>query len=267
MKPYGRALLGQWDRVAGWGCVAVGAVLVLVGAVSVADAQNVLDQLSYLASSIAVGLFLLGVGAVLILTADSRDEWRKLDEISAALRAVEIDTAQAETATASGSTAPREITLPDTSAGGATAAGRNGGQSVALHSVAFPALALAGLGTLGGAGGVRESVSEASALRWMQLVAISLLVAVFTVARTHLRARQGLARRFHTLSLALAPAAAPAGGAATNTDTTAGTAVWVVAGSSLCHQAGCDLLRYSAAEPVPAAEAARRGLAPCQVCR
>ena len=86
MKHYWKWAVAQWDRVVGWTCVGTGAVLTLSGALSVSSAQDQLDQLSYLASGPAIGLFLLGVGAILILTADLRDEWRKLDEVVSLLR-------------------------------------------------------------------------------------------------------------------------------------------------------------------------------------
>ncbi len=65
MKRYWTWAVSQWDRVVGWACVGGGAVLALSGALSVSAGRRTLDQLSYLASGLAVGLFLLGVGAVL----------------------------------------------------------------------------------------------------------------------------------------------------------------------------------------------------------
>lgn len=250
MKPYGRWLIAQWDRVAGWSCVGIGAVLVTLGAVSVSDAQNVLDQMSYLASSVAVGLFLLGVGAVLILTADSRDEWRKLDEISAALGgriAPDMNGAAAEViVTGEGERQPRDSRQP-----------------MAFHSMVLPALMLAGAGTVGGAGGVRGAVTEASALRWMQLTVLSVLLALVASTAAHLGARNALGRRFTGLAGALA-SAVPATTAGASPDLSGlDASVYVVAGSSLYHQPGCDLLRYSHAE----ATTARDGREPCRVCR
>ena len=254
MKPYGRWLAAQWDRTAGWAAVAIGAVLVTLGAVSVSDAQNVLDQLSYLASSVAVGLFLLGVGAVLILTADSRDEWRKLDEISAALGA--------KSSTTDTNGAAGEITLP---AEAATQDG-NSRQPMAFHSMVLPGLVLAGAGTLAGAGGVRGAGTEPSALRWMQLTVLSVLLSLLAVTASHLRARRALGRRFTGLAGTLA-VAVPATTAPVSLSDPGGAMVYVVAGSSLYHRVGCDLLRYSAAAPITPAAAAQDGRGPCQVCR
>lgn len=260
MSSYTRWLRAQWDRSAGWGCVAVGAVLMLVGGKAVADAQNVLDQLSYLASAVAVGLFLLGLGAVLILTADSRDEWRKLDQIAAALQAG-APQAAAMPAAAGDAQAARPAVAPGCSGAVTPVEGQP-----ALYSAVLPVLGLAGLGTFGAGSGVRNSLDEASALRWMQVTVLSVLLALFVAAWAHLRNRQGMSRRFATLAGTLEPAlAGPASAAARGP--AAGDAVRVVAGSALYHQAGCDLLRYSPSEPVGLSEAARAGLSPCQVCR
>ena len=58
-------LRNQWDRAGAWLCVIAGAVALVVG---------------YFGVSMA-GLFLLGLGALLWVSADLRDEWRKLDAI------------------------------------------------------------------------------------------------------------------------------------------------------------------------------------------
>ena len=71
----------QWDRVAAWVCVAAGAVVLIVGWAGVSRYAYPADQLPYIISGGIGGLFLLGLGAMLWLSADLRDEWRKLDEI------------------------------------------------------------------------------------------------------------------------------------------------------------------------------------------
>lgn len=43
------------------------------------------QQIAYLASGAVLGIFLLGVGATLWLSADMKDEWRKLDALATAL--------------------------------------------------------------------------------------------------------------------------------------------------------------------------------------
>jgi hypothetical protein len=58
-----------------------------VGYIGVSGATLPTEQLPYLASAGLFGLFALGVAATLWLSADLRDEWRKLDDIHHELRA------------------------------------------------------------------------------------------------------------------------------------------------------------------------------------
>jgi hypothetical protein len=57
----------QWDRALAWVLVGAGAIALII-------------------SGGMGGIFLLGVGATLWLSADLRDEWRKLDRIEEALQ-------------------------------------------------------------------------------------------------------------------------------------------------------------------------------------
>jgi hypothetical protein len=77
----------QWDRVAGYACIAAGAVSMIVAAVQISRSPSILSQLSYIGSAALFGLFLGIVGVGLLVTADLHDEWRKLDRIEAAIRA------------------------------------------------------------------------------------------------------------------------------------------------------------------------------------
>ena len=74
-------LRNQWDRVGAWLCVVGGAVCLFVGYLGVSGTLETGKQLPYVVSGGMVGLFLLGLGALLWLSADLRDEWRKLDAI------------------------------------------------------------------------------------------------------------------------------------------------------------------------------------------
>jgi hypothetical protein len=74
-------LRNQWDRVGAWLCVIGGAVALLVGYLGVSGTLDTGEQLPYVVSGGMVGLFLLGLGAFLWVSADLRDEWRKLDAI------------------------------------------------------------------------------------------------------------------------------------------------------------------------------------------
>jgi len=71
----------QWDRIGAWLCVLGGAVSLIVGYFGVSGTLDTGEQLPYVVSGGMVGLFLLGLGALLWLSADLRDEWRKLDAI------------------------------------------------------------------------------------------------------------------------------------------------------------------------------------------
>lgn len=71
----------QWDRAGAWLCVIAGAIALLVGYLGVSGTLVTGEQLPYVVSGGLVGLFLLGLGALLWVSADLRDEWRKLDAI------------------------------------------------------------------------------------------------------------------------------------------------------------------------------------------
>ena len=71
----------HWDRVGGGVLIAVGGVFILVGWNRVGGEALTAQQIPYVISGGIGGLFLLGVGAMLWLSADLRDEWRKLDAI------------------------------------------------------------------------------------------------------------------------------------------------------------------------------------------
>lgn len=76
----------QVDRVGAVGCVLVGALVLLVGWIGVSSHAYPAEQLPYIASAGLGGLFLLGVGATLWLSADLLDEWHKLDHLEQELR-------------------------------------------------------------------------------------------------------------------------------------------------------------------------------------
>jgi len=76
----------QWDRAGGLALLALGALLVLSGWIGVSGTSDAAQQLSYLVSGGLGGLFCLGAGATLILSAHLEDEWRKLDDLTRAVR-------------------------------------------------------------------------------------------------------------------------------------------------------------------------------------
>ncbi|WP_019874816.1 hypothetical protein [Sporichthya polymorpha] len=76
----------QWDRAGAWGCVLAGAVTLFIGWLGVSETAYTAKQLPYIAGCGLGGMALIGVGAMLWLSADLRDEWRKLDRIEQAIR-------------------------------------------------------------------------------------------------------------------------------------------------------------------------------------
>ncbi|GAA0619462.1 hypothetical protein GCM10009547_22410 [Sporichthya brevicatena] len=77
----------QWDRALGAGAVLLGAILLIVGWFKISDTGFVSEQLPYLASAGLGGVFLLGFGGMMWLSADLRDQWRELRGIRTRLDA------------------------------------------------------------------------------------------------------------------------------------------------------------------------------------
>jgi hypothetical protein len=71
----------QWDRVGAWVLVALGGLSLILGWIGVSGTPYSFEQIPYVISGGLGGIFLLGVGAMLWISADLRDEWRKLDEL------------------------------------------------------------------------------------------------------------------------------------------------------------------------------------------
>jgi hypothetical protein len=77
----------QWDRAAAIALVVAGLISLTIGYFGVSGATLPTEQLPYLASEGLFGIFALGAAATLWLSADLRDEWRKLDDIHRDMRA------------------------------------------------------------------------------------------------------------------------------------------------------------------------------------
>lgn len=75
---YARA---QWDRTVAGTLFALGALALVVGWVGVSKEALTALQIPYIVSGGLGGIFFLGLGAVFWLSADLRDEWRKLDAL------------------------------------------------------------------------------------------------------------------------------------------------------------------------------------------
>ena len=72
----------QWDRVAAWVAIGLGALLLLLGWLGVSDTVYPAEQLPYVVSGGLGGVCLIGIGVMLWLSADLRDEWSELHEIA-----------------------------------------------------------------------------------------------------------------------------------------------------------------------------------------
>jgi hypothetical protein len=74
-----------WDRFAATLAIILGALALLLGYLGVRDTEYVAEQIPYIISGGLVGIFLLGVGATLWLSADLKDQWRALLDVRQAL--------------------------------------------------------------------------------------------------------------------------------------------------------------------------------------
>ena len=82
-----KVVQAQWDRTAAIVSTIAGAILLIVGWYHVSDTGFVSKQLPYIASEGLGGVFLLGMGGMLWLSADLRDQWRELRSLTRKLDA------------------------------------------------------------------------------------------------------------------------------------------------------------------------------------
>jgi hypothetical protein len=81
-----RQIRARWDRVAAWACALAGVITLLLGWLGVSETAFTAKQAAYVAGCGLGGVFLIGVGGMVWLSADLRSEWRRLDRIEAAIR-------------------------------------------------------------------------------------------------------------------------------------------------------------------------------------
>ncbi len=96
----------QADRVAAVALVVAGVVTLLVGWQQVSNALLTSEQIPYVISGGLFGLVLVGLGSVLWLSADLRDEWRTLKRIEEEVRATRL------AAGAGGGVVETEVVVP-----------------------------------------------------------------------------------------------------------------------------------------------------------
>ena len=71
----------QWDRVGAWVAISLGAIFLIIGWLGVSNTAYTAEQIPYVLSGGLGAIFFLGLGAMLWLSADLRDEWRLLAEL------------------------------------------------------------------------------------------------------------------------------------------------------------------------------------------
>ena len=95
MNPLITYVKAQWDRVGAWVLIAAGFVALFVGWLGISGTTILAGQMPYIVSGGMLGLALIGVGGMLWLSADLKDEWRKLDAIHDELGAARSEPAAA----------------------------------------------------------------------------------------------------------------------------------------------------------------------------
>ena len=75
----------QWDRSAGIVLSVIGVLALIKGWMGVRGTPVLAEQTRYIVSGGIGAIVLLGLGATLWISADLRDEWRKLDRIEQSL--------------------------------------------------------------------------------------------------------------------------------------------------------------------------------------
>ena len=104
----------QLDRVLAWVAIAAGALGLLLGWLGVSREVLPAAQIPYIVSGGLGGVFLLGLGAVLWLSADLHDEWRQLRELNVRLGETSLDESASASIDVAG--APADTTTDDGSA-------------------------------------------------------------------------------------------------------------------------------------------------------
>jgi hypothetical protein len=103
----------QWDRAVAAALVVGGLAAVVVAWILASNTILTFEQIPYLMSGGLIGVCLVAVGATLWLSADLRDEWRKLDRLEeAVLGHTEVDATDSAPRPATGAgpaTGPRRL--------------------------------------------------------------------------------------------------------------------------------------------------------------
>lgn len=79
----------QWDRTGAVVAALLGLLALQLGWLGVSGTEYLAKQMPYVVSGGLLGIFLLGVGSTLWISADLRDEWRQLRSLESVLRNIE----------------------------------------------------------------------------------------------------------------------------------------------------------------------------------
>ena len=74
-------LRAHWDRAAATSLLIVAVIALILGYLGASGTPFTAEQIPYIVSGAVTAVFLLGLAATLYLSADLRDEWRKLADI------------------------------------------------------------------------------------------------------------------------------------------------------------------------------------------
>lgn len=247
-----RFLRAEWDRVAGYAFVLAGAVALVFGFVGVRTAADVIDEISYLVTGGIGAIFLLGVGATLLLSADLHDDFRKLDRVETKLDDIHRALLERHPDLVV-DVAPDREPAPAVSAAGMLAVRRY--RKLALGGGAIAAV-LFGAGAL-------VTANQASTDHMAGGVGLALSGALLVAIVGGVMVGQLKGRLEHQTVAALGPwlvepdtDAAPVGAA---------SEVWVPDGLTLYHRAGCQALAGRAASAHDRG-ALSAGLRACGLC-
>lgn len=268
-------LRAEWDRVAGFGLIILGAVFLFLGYQGVQESPFLAEGLAYIASGGLGGLFCMGVGVGLLLSADLHDEWHKLDRIEAAIRGEPLPES---TEVLEAMAAPRGARSPATEpvttrpgGNGAMALSMDWGATHRVKAVGFLGFVLLLPLTVSAAGWRRANTTadldvatEGLALAVAGTVLALAAVAVYTFSmRARVMRREG--RIFREYLTATGKAWWDTGAAPVDRPGKRDDRVYVAEGLGRFHRAGCPALAEVAASSVDRRAVDPR-LSACGIC-
>lgn len=229
-------LRAQGDRLLGFACLAGGGLLVLLSYWGLSDSTDPAQGMAYLSSGGIGGLFLVGLGATLVLSAALRDSWRKLRLL--------------ERRAPFPSRSPL-VAAPPAAGRGPARAATGIGMGVGLAILVFGWNHIATQGT---ADEAYEGLAAAAA---------GLSLSCFVAGAFIVAMRRAVDRRMASLFAPLHPPAAP--GRFVDLSLAPEDTVLVADGLRRYHVAGCLAVAGLQAEPVKVSEVPAE-FAPCLLC-